>query len=221
MSHSHLFGGRGVCYPLDMAARTATVLFLLSVLTGSPPARAELPIGGNAAFGQALAVDGQGQSARSSGRLENSAALAGQTVDNGRADGAVVEGRDSSGRPRLAPASDAGRKDGKAEVPAPGKKSPGGWTKGDTAKVVGGGLLSGLIGFADDGMTGGLIWGAIGLGAAYLMVKGDYGGALGTAAGSIAGSLLGGPIGSIIGGLVGGIIGHFLGEALGFNKKKE
>lgn len=221
MPHSHLCVGGGVWYPLNMTAKAATVLFLLSVLAGSPPARAELPIGGSAAFGQAAAVESQGQSARSSGRIEDSAALAGQTVDNGRADGAVVEGRDSSGRPRLAPAAEGEKKVKTDAVPAPGKKSGSGWTKGDTAKVVGGGVLSGLIGFADDGMMGGIIWGAIGLGAAYLMVKGDYGGALGTAIGSIAGSLLGGPIGSIIGGLVGGIIGHFLGESLGFNKKKE
>jgi hypothetical protein len=134
----------------------------------------------------------------------------------------AVAGADQAGRPLLARAEDSAVERGDEGVPSPesggGKRI--GWGKG--AVIAGSGILSALLGYGSDGWLGGIFWGLLGLSAAYLLFKGDYGGAIGTGLGALAGSFLGGPIGSMIGGVVGGIVGHFIGKWIsGRSEKKE
>ncbi len=79
--------------------------------------------------------------------------------------------------------------------------------------VMGGAaLLGGLQGWFSAGIIGAAAGAGLGLAAAWLFHKKDYGGAFGVTAGAIIGTAFGGPIGGLIGAVVGGIIGHFLGK---------
>jgi hypothetical protein len=75
------------------------------------------------------------------------------------------------------------------------------------AAVLGGlpGLLAGHLGVA-------LAGAGMGIAAAWLFHKGDYGAAFGVAAGGLIGAAVLGPFGGLIGAAVGGLLGHFLGK---------
>lgn len=81
-----------------------------------------------------------------------------------------------------------------------------------TSSIVMGGaaILGGLQGWFAAGLLGAVAGAGLGLAAAWLFHKGDYGGAFGITAGAIIGTAFGGPIGGLIGAMVGGLLGHFL-----------
>ncbi|MDD5304737.1 MAG: hypothetical protein PHS14_16705, partial [Elusimicrobia bacterium] len=85
-----------------------------------------------------------------------------------------------------------------------------------TALILGGAaVLGGLQGWFSAGLLGAAAGAGLGLAAAWLFHKKDYGGAFGVTAGAIIGTAFGGPIGGLIGAVVGGLIGHFLGKLFG------
>lgn len=96
--------------------------------------------------------------------------------------------------------------------PAPSRASPTGG-KLTTGLVLGGAAaLGGLQGFLTAGLFGAVAGAGLGLAAAWLFHKRDYGGAFGVTAGAIIGTAIGGPVGAIVGAAVGGLLGHFLGK---------
>lgn len=100
----------------------------------------------------------------------------------------------------------------KGAPPAPGQDSPTGG-KLSTGLVMGGAaLLGGMQGFLSSGLLGAVAGAGLGMAAAWLFHKKDYGGAFGVTAGAIIGTAFGGPIGAVVGAVVGGLIGHFLGK---------
>lgn len=94
------------------------------------------------------------------------------------------------------------------------KKAEGG--KLATGLMLGGAaLLGGLQGWFSAGLLGAAAGAGLGLAAAWLFHKKDYGASFGVTAGAIIGTAFGGPIGGLIGAAVGGVIGHFLGKLFG------
>lgn len=122
-----------------------------------------------------------------------------------------VVGRDSTGAPRLAKAAKAERPP-RAEPPlSDGGKKEG--SKLSTGLMLGGAAaLGGLQGWFAAGLVGAAAGAGLGLAAAWLFHKKDYGGAFGVTAGAIIGTAIAGPIGGLVGAVVGGLIGHFLGK---------
>ena len=78
--------------------------------------------------------------------------------------------------------------------------------------MAGSAALGALQGWFSAGLLGAAAGAGLGLAAAWLFHKKDYGGAFGITAGAIIGTAFGGPIGGLIGAVVGGILGHFLGK---------
>ncbi|MFA6093613.1 MAG: hypothetical protein WCU88_10845 [Elusimicrobiota bacterium] len=187
-----------------MKRKTAVLLLLLSLLASRPPARGEVVLENQESLAAAGRMQEQSLEALSSGP-EQAWALAGASPDGASLSGVFADGSVRDKSLMLAAASDS---------PAEKAKPSSGIGKkiGKGAVVAGAGTISGLLGAGKEGLLGGLVWGALGLGAAYLMMKGDYGGAIGTGVGGVVGEILGGPLGGIIGGIVGGIIGHFIGK---------
>ncbi len=100
----------------------------------------------------------------------------------------------------------------KAEPPLGVEKHPTG-NKLTTGLVLGGAaVIGGLQGWFAAGLLGAVAGAGLGVAAAWLFHKGDYGGAFGVTAGAIIGSAFGGPIGGLIGAVVAGVLGHFLGK---------
>lgn len=100
----------------------------------------------------------------------------------------------------------------KSAPPAPGADRPS-EKKLTTGLVMGGAaVLGGLQGFLTAGLLGAAAGAALGLAAAWLFHKRDYGGAFGVTAGAVIGTALGGPLGAVVGAAIGGLIGHFLGK---------
>jgi hypothetical protein len=92
------------------------------------------------------------------------------------------------------------------EKPSSGSKLTSGIIMGGAA------ILGGLQGWFAAGLLGAVAGAGLGLAAAWLFHKKDYGAAFGVTAGAIIGTAFGGPIGGLIGAVVGGILGHFLGK---------
>jgi hypothetical protein len=115
---------------------------------------------------------------------------------------------------RAAPLAKPGPASLQAKVEPPAgveKKSDG--SKLSTGLMMGGAaVLGGLQGWFAAGLVGAAAGAGLGLAAAWLFHKKDYGGAFGVTAGAIIGTAFGGPIGGLIGAVVGGILGHFLGK---------
>lgn len=123
----------------------------------------------------------------------------------------VVAGRDRTGAAVLARSSPAERAP-KKEPPPIGEKGARS-SKLSTGLMMGGAaLLGGMQGWFSAGLLGAAAGAGLGLAAAWLFHKKDYGGAFGVTAGAIIGTAFGGPIGGLIGAVVGGVIGHFLGK---------
>ena len=100
----------------------------------------------------------------------------------------------------------------KSAPPAPGRDQPTGGRLSTGLIMGGAGLLGGMQGFLTAGLLGAAAGAGLGLAAAWLFHKKDYGGAFGVTAGAIIGTALGGPLGAIVGAVVGGVVGHFLGK---------
>ncbi|MCR4294221.1 MAG: hypothetical protein NUW21_01705 [Elusimicrobia bacterium] len=126
----------------------------------------------------------------------------------------VVAGRNRTGTAVLARSSPAERAPRKEPPPIGGKDA--GSSRLSSGLMMGGAaLLGGLQGWFSAGLLGAAAGAGLGLAAAWLFHKKDYGGAFGVTAGAIVGTALGGPIGGLIGAVVGGVIGHFLGKIFG------
>lgn len=122
----------------------------------------------------------------------------------------VVAGRDRTGAAVLARSSPVERAPRQEPPPAGESRSGGKLTSG---LVMGGAaLLGGMQGWFSAGLLGAAAGAGLGLAAAWLFHKKDYGGAFGVTAGAIIGTAFGGPIGGLIGAAVGGLIGHLLGK---------
>ena len=136
---------------------------------------------------------------------------AGRSFDGNPASETVVAGRDRSGAARLAKATPPERT-AKKEPPPAGEKEPGGSKLSSGLMMGGAALLGGLQGWFSAGLLGAAAGAGLGLAAAWLFHKKDYGAAFGVTAGAVIGTALGGPIGGLIGAVVGGAIGHLLGK---------
>lgn len=138
---------------------------------------------------------------------------AGRSFDGNPASETVVVGRDRTGAARLAKAAPIERS-ARKEPPPAGESPTGG--KLTPGLVMGGAaLLGGMQGWFSAGLLGAAAGAGLGLAAAWLFHKKDYGGAFGVTAGAIIGTAFGGPIGGLIGAVVGGVVGHFLGKLFG------
>lgn len=136
---------------------------------------------------------------------------AGRPFDGNPDEESDVVGRDSSGAPRLAKTAKAERPPRAEPPPTDGGKKEG--SKLSTGLLMGGSAaLGGLQGWFAAGLVGAAAGAGLGLAAAWLFHKKDYGGAFGVTAGAIIGTAIAGPIGGLIGAVVGGVIGHFLGK---------
>ena len=157
---------------------------------------------------RAQARDAASVPAGDDGVIKDAAA---RSFDGNPASDAVVAGRDSRGRPLLAKSAPVERRTA-AEPPAAGDKNSGS-NKLTTGLILGSAaVIGGLQGWFAAGLVGAAAGAGLGLAAAWLFHKKDYGGAFGVTAGAIIGTAFGGPIGGLIGAVVGGIIGHFLGK---------
>lgn len=123
----------------------------------------------------------------------------------------VVAGRDRTGAAVLAKSSPVERAP-KREPPPIGEKGARSSQLSTGLMMGGAALLGGMQGWVSAGLLGAAAGAGLGLAAAWLFHKKDYGGAFGVTAGAIVGTALGGPIGGLIGAVVGGVIGHFLGK---------
>lgn len=108
-----------------------------------------------------------------------------------------------------------GAKEPKVEPPAVVEKKPSKSKISSGLVMAGAAALGGLQGWFAAGLLGAVAGAGLGLAAAYLFHKKNYGAAFGVTAGAIIGTAFGGPIGGVIGAVVGGVIGHFLGKLFG------
>ncbi|MDE2490089.1 MAG: hypothetical protein KGM24_04530, partial [Elusimicrobia bacterium] len=100
-----------------------------------------------------------------------------------------------------------------ADIPTPGADREPRSRKLSGDLVLGGAAaLGGLQGWFSAGLVGAGAGALLGLGAAWLFQKKDYGGAFGATAGGIVGAALGGPLGGVVGAVLGGLLGHVLGR---------
>lgn len=186
------------CYPkVDMAP----LALLLALLLRPAPARAieALPQARDAA---AVPVAGDDAS-----RRESAAA----PFDGNPASQTSVVGRDSTGAPVLAKTAPRDRA-ARPEPPAAPEKEGGRSRLSAGLMLAGAGLLGGLQGWFSAGLLGAAAGAGLGLAAAWLFHKKDYGGAFGVTAGAIVGTAIAGPVGGLVGAVVGGLLGHFLGK---------
>lgn len=103
----------------------------------------------------------------------------------------------------------------KVEPPLGVEKKPGKSKISSGLVMAGAAALGGLQGWFAAGLLGAAAGAGLGLAAAYLFHKKNYGAAFGVTAGAIIGTAFGGPIGGLIGAVVGGVVGHFLGKLFG------
>ena len=138
--------------------------------------------------------------------------LASRAFGGGAESDTVVDGRGTT-RPavKLSSMPAVGALTTKVEPPPAVERKPGGWLSTEL-QLGAGAVLGGLQGFFTAGLFGAVAGAGLGLAAAWLFHKKDYGASFGVTAGSIIGSALGGPIGGVIGAVVGGLIGHLLGK---------
>jgi hypothetical protein len=187
-----------------MAPLAAALLLLASFAAGeNAPSQARLD--GAAGLSQsAAAAPGDAQAKDASAAAFDGGAPNGDEVADGGA-GSVKKGIP------LRPAS-AAKLPGKDSPPPPAseKKSSGNISTG--LMLGGAALLGGLQGWFSAGLIGAAAGAGLGLAAAWMFHKGDYGAAFGMTAGAIIGTAFGGPIGSLVGAVVGGLVGHFLGK---------
>lgn len=184
-----------------MAPLSAAVLLLASLAHGDDGAARRLE--GAAALSQAGANAGDPAAARDT---------AGAALDGNPPSTDAVDGRGSIKRglplqkPSLAASTRAG-----SDVPLPmSKDDPNKLSHG---LILGGAaVLGGLQGWFSAGLVGAAAGAGLGLAAAWLFSKKDYGGAFGVTAGAIIGTAFGGPLGGLVGAAIGGIVGHFLGK---------
>jgi len=111
--------------------------------------------------------------------------------------------------------ADPGAREPKVEPPLGVETKPGGSRITSGVIMAGAAALGGLQGWFAAGLLGAAAGAGLGLAAAWLFHKKDYGGAFGVTAGAIIGTAFGGPVGALIGAVVGGVIGHFLGKLFG------
>lgn len=188
-----------------MAPLSAAVLLLASFAAGEAPASpSQQRLTDAAAMSQSAAGAGD------LGQAKDGAAAA--MDGNAASDSAVAD--DGTRRVkkglRLSKAENL-KVAGKDAPPPPSKDEP--QSKLSTGLMLGGAAaLGGLQGFLAAGLVGAAAGIGVGLGAAWLFHKKDYGGAFGMTAGAIIGTAFGGPIGGLVGAVVGGIVGHFLGK---------
>ncbi|MDP3542815.1 MAG: hypothetical protein Q8T11_10165 [Elusimicrobiota bacterium] len=176
-------------------------LLLLSLLLCAAPARAE-NAESQARDAAVVPLSGDDASVRES---------AARPFDGSPESETVVAGRDRTGAAVLARSSPVERAS-KKEPPLAGEQGARS-SKLSTGLMMGGAaLLGGMQGWFSAGLLGAAAGAGLGLAAAWLFHKKDYGGAFGVTAGAIIGTALGGPIGGLIGAVVGGVIGHFLGK---------
>jgi len=188
-----------------MAPLSAAVLLLASFAVGEPaPAPSRQRLEDAAALSQAAA------GAETPAQAKDAAAAA---LDGGPTHGDAVADdgtrRIKKGIPLSKPTNLTVA--GKDAPPPPSKDEPHSrLTAGLT--MAGAALLGGMQGWFSAGLLGAAAGAGLGLAAAWLFHKKDYGGAFGVTAGAIIGTALGGPIGGLIGAVVGGLVGHFLGK---------
>lgn len=200
--------------------RLALSAALLSALIAPRPLRAAVTLQSGPALAAAEQASLEGEAALETSALEAARTAAGKTMDGASTFSAdpTVEAQDGQGlRHGLAGSPMRLATAGGGPVPPPNRgQGAKGRKKIPTWAVYGGAaVLGGLQGFLSAGLAGALGGVVLGLGAAYLYEKGDFGAAFGMTAGGIIGSFLGGPLGALIGGAVGGLIGHFLGKLFG------
>lgn len=180
----------------------ALLLWASSASAEAAPAQKRLD--GTAALGQSAAA------APDDAQAKDGATAA---FDGGAPNGDAVgpDGRSIQKGIPLRPATAAGHS-ADDSPPPPGKEKEGPGKVSSGLMLGGAAVLGGLQGWFAAGAVGLAAGAALGLGAAWLFHKGDYGGAFGMTAGAIIGTAFGGPIGGLIGAAVGGIVGHFLGK---------
>jgi hypothetical protein len=105
-----------------------------------------------------------------------------------------------------------GPEERRVEPPMPVEKKEKSGKLATGLMMGGAAVLGGLQGWLSAGLVGAAAGAGLGLAAAWLFHKKDYGGAFGVTAGAIIGTAFGGPIGGLVGAVVGGVIGHFLGK---------
>lgn len=132
---------------------------------------------------------------------------------NALQDRTVVAPGVTRGAKRLAKAA-PGAREPRVEPPLVVEKKPK--SKISSGLMLAGATaLGGLQGWFTAGMLGAVAGAGLGLAAAWLFQKKDYGASFGVTAGAIIGTAFGGPIGGLIGAVVGGVIGHVLGKLFG------
>lgn len=184
-----------------------SLLPALAVLLGFAPAAAE--DARTQAGDAALQTEGASQA----GDPDAAREAAARPFDANRAEDntVVAPGVTRRASPLTKPRPDERR--GKAEPPNPVEKKAESGSKVSSGLMMGGAAaLGGLQGWLSAGLVGAAAGAGLGLAAAWLFHKKDYGGAFGVTAGAIIGTAFGGPIGGLIGAVVGGVIGHFLGK---------
>lgn len=189
---------------MRLLALAALALLAASPLRAEDGARADL--GAAAADGRA-ARGGSPENAK----LDSSRAFD-ANGDGGTTD--ATGSNDASRRLGLTKPTPRATVDPDKDAP-PAPKDKKDRAKGDlsTGLMLGGAAaLGGLQGFMATGIVGAFAGAGLGLAAAWLFHKKDYGGAFGVTAGAIVGTALGGPIGGLIGAVAGGLLGHFLGK---------
>jgi hypothetical protein len=187
-----------------MAPLSAAVLLLASFAAGEGPDTQRLSDA--ASLSQAAA----GAQTRDQAKDGASAALDGNAVsDDAVADDGTrtIKKGAALGRPMDLTAA---RRDA---PPAPGAEKENDGSKLGTGLMLGGAaVLGGLQGWFGAGLVGAAAGAGLGLAAAWLFHKKDYGGAFGVTAGAIIGTAVAGPLGGLVGAVVGGLLGHFLGK---------
>jgi hypothetical protein len=146
---------------------------------------------------------------------ERAQAAAGASFTGGRSASAVTETGSLSGPP---PGAALGPSTGDHPLPQtvpPAPPAAPAEKKISSDLVLGGAaVLGGLQGWFAAGLVGAAAGAGLGLAAAWLFNKKDYGGAFGMTAGAIIGTAVAGPLGAVVGAAVGGLLGHFLGGLL-------
>ncbi|MDE2510714.1 MAG: hypothetical protein KGL74_06295 [Elusimicrobia bacterium] len=186
-----------------MAPLSAAVLLLASFAAGEGPAAQRLT--GAAALSQAAADSPDATQAKDGA----AAAMDG----NPTAGDSVADDGTRSIKKGLPLSKSAGLTAAAPTVaPPPPAEEPKGGKLGTELMLGGAALLGGLQGWFGAGVVGAAAGAGLGLAAAWLFHKKDYGGAFGVTAGAIVGTALAGPIGGLVGAVVGGLLGHFLGK---------
>jgi hypothetical protein len=198
---------RGSRFPaiLPAMAPLTAALLLLAAFAAGEDAPSQQRLDGAAALSQSAAV------APSDAQAKDGAAAA---YDGGAPNGDAVadDGTGSIKKGIPLKPSLAAERPGKDAPPPPSSKKAGPSTVSTGLMLGGAALLGGLQGWFGAGLLGAAAGAGLGLAAAWMFHKGDYGAAFGMTAGAIIGTAFGGPIGSLVGAVVGGLVGHFLGK---------